>query len=154
MSRYRRLQIFVVAALAFVVVVGLGGALTPRREIFPFASWFLFSLVPGHRSEYDVILRATGDKPLAPGRPYNRADGLVSHPHSIVAHELIQELGAAEQNHDAAASRALRRQIEADFEPSVTRYDLVRVTYAPIERWQTGRVQGTESLRSFGKGEP
>ena len=101
-----------------------------------------------------MLLRATGDKPLAPGRPYNQADGLVHRPHSIVAHELIQELGAAEQNHDAAASRALRRQIEADFEPSVTRYDLVRVTYAPIERWRTGRVQGTEALRSFATGEP
>ncbi len=31
-------------------------------------------------------------------------------------------------------------------------YDLVRVTYRPVERWQTGRVQRTESLRSFGTG--
>ncbi len=154
MLRYRRLQIFVAAALAFVMVVGLGGTLTPRHEIFPFASWFLFSLVPGRRSEFDLTLHAANEKGSDPGRPYNQADGLVHHPHSIVTHEIIQQLGEAEQNHDATARGALRRQIEADFEPSVTRYDLVRVTYSPVERWRTGRVLATETLRSFGTGEP
>lgn len=154
MLRYRRLQIFVAAALAFVMVVGLGGTLTPRHEIFPFASWFLFSLVPGKRSDFDLILHAASDEPPEQGRPYSQANGLVFHPHSIVAHTIIQELGDAEQNGNTVSSRALRRQIEVEFVPAVTRYDLVRVTYDPVERWRTGRVLTTEPLRSFGTGEP
>ena len=154
MLRYRRLQIFVAAALTFVLVVGLAGELPPRHENFPFASWSLFSLVPGRRSEFDLILHAKGDPPPGTGRPFNQAKGLVYHPHSIVAHEVIQQLGDAEQHAHADASRTLRRQIELDFVPAVKRYDLVRVTYTPVERWRTGRVLASATVRSFETGEP
>ncbi len=153
MLRYRRLQIFVAAALALVMAIGLGGTLTPSHEIFPFASWFLFSLVPGRRSEFEVILRVIDNKPVEPGRPFRQADFLVHHPHSIVIHEIIQKLGAAEEARDAKTSRALRRQIEGEFDPAISRYDLVRVTYKPVERWKTGRVQDTAVVRSFATGE-
>ena len=154
MHRYRRLQRFVVAALAFMFVVGLGGTLLPSHEVFPFASWFLFSLVPGRQSEFDLFLHTPSDDPAATGVSFRTADGLVRHSHSVVFHELIQQLGAAEERRDATASRALRRQIEGDFEPSVVRYDLVRVKYKPVERWRTGRVQASAAVRSFGTGEP
>ncbi len=154
MRHYRRLQLAAAAALAFMLVVGLGGTLLPSHEVFPFASWFLFSLVPGPQNEYDLLLRTANDDPAKPGHPFRASDGLVHHSHSVVFHELIQQLGAAEARRDAAASRALRRQIEADFEPSVVRYDLVRAKYSPIERWRTGRVRETAGVRSFATGEP
>ncbi len=154
MSRYRRLQIFVAAALTFVLVVGLAGEIPPRHENFPFASWSLFSLVPGRRSEFDLIVHAADEPSPGTGQPFNQAASLVYHPHSIVAHEIIQELGDAEQHGNAAASRALRRQIEREFVPAVTRYDLARVTYNPVERWRTGRVASTVPVRSFAAGEP
>ena len=153
MRRYRRLQAFAVAALAFLAVVGIGGTLLPSHEVFPFASWFLFSLVPGRQSEFDPLLRTANDDPTVPGRSFRAADHLVRHSHSVVFHELIQQLGAAEARSDTPASRALRRQIEGDFEPSVVRYDLVRVKYTPVERWRTGRVRETAAVRSFGTGE-
>ncbi len=149
MHRYRRLQIFVAAALAFVFVVGMAGEIPPRHENFPFASWSLFSLVPGRRSEFDLIVHTA-----EASQPFNQADRLVYHPHSIVAHEIIQQFGDAERAGDAAASRSLRRQIEQEFIPAVTGYDLVRVTYTPVERWRTGRVLSTDPVRSFTRGEP
>ena len=154
MRRYRRLQRLAFAALAYMLVVGLGGTLLPSHEVFPFASWFLFSLVPGRGSEFDLLLHTAGDDPAAPGRSFRLSDRLVRHSHSVVFHELIQQLGAAEERRDAHASRALRRQIEGDFEPSVVRYDLVRVKYAPIERWSTGRVRESAGVRAFATGEP
>ena len=154
MLRYRSLQLAAAAALAFMFVVGLGGTLLPSHEVFPFASWFLFSLVPGRGSEFDLVLHSAGDDPAAPGRSFRTADYLVRHPHSVVFHALIQQLGAAEERHDADASRGLRRQIEADFEPRIVRYDLVRVRYSPVERWRTGHVRETTTLRSFATGEP
>ena len=153
MLPYRRLQLFVAAALTFVAIVGLGGTLTPRHEIFPFASWFLFSLVPDRRSEFDLLLRATADHPLDPPRSLRQADGLVGQPHSIVTYELIQQLGRAEQAHDERASRAVRRQIEGQFTGPVTRYELVRITYAPVERYRTDRVLETAPVRSYETGE-
>ena len=154
MRRYRRLQRFVVAALAFMLVVGLGGTLLPSHEVFPFASWFLFSLVPGRQSEFDLLLHTREEGPAGPGVSFRLADRLVRHSHSVVFHELIQQLGAAEERRDAPASRALRRQIEGDFEPGVVCYDLVRVKYAPIERWRTGRVRESAAVRAFTTGEP
>ena len=154
MRRYRRLQLFAAAALAFMLAVGLGGTLLPSHEMFPFASWFLFSLVPGPQSEFDLVLHDASDAPGNPGRSFRVADHLVRHSHSVVFHELIQQLGAAEERRDAPASRALRRQIEADFEPGVGRYDLVRMEYSPIERWRTGVVRETVGVRAFATGEP
>ncbi len=154
MRSYRRLQFAAVAALAFMFIVGLGGTLLPSHEVFPFASWFLFSLVPGRGNEFDLVLHTAGDDPSTPGRSFRTADSLVRHPHSVVFHELIQQLGTAEERRDADASRALRRQIEADFEGRITGYDLVRVKYSPVERWRTGRVRETTTLRAFTNGEP
>ena len=154
MRRYRRLQLFAVAALAFMLAVGLGGLLLPSGEVFPFASWSLFSLVPGPQGEFDLVLHDAGDGPDNAGRSFRGADHLVRHSHSVVFHELIQQLGVAEERRDAAASRALRRQIESDFEPGVRRYDLVRVKYSPIERWRTGTVRETAGMRTFATGEP
>lgn len=154
MRRYRRLQIFVAAALTFVFVVGMAGEIPPRHENFPFASWSLFSLVPGRRKEFDLILHTANDPTPGAGLPFNQADRLVFHPHSIVVHEVIQQLGDAARADNDAAVRALRRQIEQEFVPAVTRYDLVRVTYTPVERWRTGRVLSTNPVRSFTPGEP
>ena len=144
MFRYRRLQIFAAAALAFVFVIGMAGEIPPRHENFPFASWSLFSLVPGRQTEFDLIVHTA-----AASQPFNRADRLVYHPHSIVIHEVVQQLGDAVRVGNAAAVRALRRQIEQEFIPLVTGYDLVRVTYTPVDRWRTGRVLSTDPVRSF-----
>lgn len=154
MSRYRRLQRFVVAALAFMLVMGLSGTLLSSHEVFPFASWFLFSLVPGGQSEFDLLLHTKEEDAAGPGLSFRLANHLVRHSHSVVFHELIQQLGAAEERRDTTASRELRRQIESDFEPSVVRYNLVRVKYTPIERWRTGRVHESAAVRAFTTGEP
>ena len=154
MKHYRRLQALAVAALLAELVVGLGGTLTPRKEIFPFASWFLFSTVPYETTDFDLILRTLGDQPLEPARAFSQGSGLVSQPHSIVAYQVIQQLGDAEKAHDAARIQALRRQIEGQFLVPAIHYDLVRVTYAPLERWQTGRALRTEPVCSFVYGQP
>ena len=149
MKRYRRLQLLAVAALLFQLVVGLSGELTSQREFFPFTSWFLFTLVPHRIAEYDLVLRSQGDRTLDPPLPYSHAAGYVNQPHSITVYQLIQKFGRAEEAHDDDGSRLLRRQVEAQFAQPGLRYDLVRVTYLPVERWETGRVRETRTLRSF-----
>ncbi len=151
---YRRLRWIAVALLVAEFVVGMVGYLTPRKEIFPLASWFLFLLVPHHTSDYDLILRAHDGTPIDPPLPYSQSPGLVIAPHSIVTYQLIQQLGDAETRHDAAHIPSLRRQIDAQFRLWRVQYDLVRNTYQPVERWETGRVRARQTLASFTSGEP
>ena len=155
MKRYRWLQLVAVGFLVAECVVGMGGQLTPRREIFPFASWFLFLLVPYHTSDYDLLLRAEGTRPLDPPPTFSQAPGtIVLASHSIVAYQLIQQLGEAERKGDAERSSALRRQLEIQFRVPSMHYDLVRVVYQPVERWQTGHVISRTPLKSFVTGQP
>ncbi len=151
---YRRLRRVAVALLVVEFVVGMGGYLTPRHEIFPFASWFLFLLVPGHTSDYDLVLRSNDGHPISPPLPYSQLTWLVTTPHSVLTYQIVQQLGDAETRHDATRSQWLRRQIEALFTQPRVQYDLVRNTYRPVERWKTGRVRTRETLRTFLSGQP
>ena len=151
---YQRLRRLAVALLVVEFVVGMVGYLTPRKEIFPLASWFLFLLVPHHTNDYDLILRGGDGHPIDPPRPYSQLPGLVATPHSIVTYQLVQQFGEAVARRDDARSRSLRRQIESQFAVPRVQYDLVLNTYQPVERWETGRVRARRTLRSFTAGEP
>ena len=152
MTRYRRLRFLAVAILLVELVVGLGGTLTPRTEIFPFASWFLFSLVPGKVSDYDLVLRAVGDRPLVPAPRFSQAGRMVHAPHSIVVYQTIQQFGGAVEKHDPRAD-LLRRQLEVQFLVPAVRYDLVKATYLPVARYERDQTLGITPLRSFVAGQ-
>ena len=149
MSSYRRLRLFAVVLLVAEFVVGMGGWLTPRHEVFPFASWFLFTLVPNRTVEYDLEFRAVDDRPLAPPVRFSRAGSLVLQPHSITAFNVIQQFGAVlDRGSDQGKIRALRPQIDALCSPGRLQYDVVKVTYDPVSHYDTGaslrrRVLGT-----------
>ena len=153
MTPYRRLRLVAVAALLAELGVGLGGALTPRREIFPFASWFLFSLVPGQTSDYDLVLRAVDARPLDPPPRFSQAGRLVATPHSIVTYNLIQQLGHAVE-HGEPGIDILRQQVDAQFTEPLIHYDLVKATYRPVERWESDRTLRLVPLRSFVSNQP
>ena len=152
---YQRLRATAVALLVVEFVVGMGGFLnTPSREIFPFASWFLFLLVPYHTEDYDLILHSNDGNPIEPPQPYTRVEWLVLNAHSIVSYNLVQQLGDAVARRDEARVRRLRRQLDALFTQPRVGYDLVRNTYQPVERYETGRVRTRHTVRSFTSGEP
>ena len=154
MKQYRRLQALAMGFLTLECIVGFGGALTPRHEIFPFASWFLFGLIPDKESDYDLVLRAEGTRALDPPPSFSHAPGaLVQGSHSVVSYQLIQQLGDAETRHDAPRSRALRRQIEAQFRVPFIHYDLVRVVYRPVAYWETGQAISRAPMKSFVAGQ-
>ena len=152
MSRYQRLRVFALLALTAEFVLGFAGTLTPRKEIFPFASWFLFSLVPYESSDYDLLIRPPEDS--GPPIPFNQAGRFVDSSHSIVAFQVIQQLGQAEEQHDHELVARLRQQIEPRFRVAGIHYDLVKVRYAPIPRWTSGAVTSQALLASFTAGEP
>ena len=151
---YRRLRFVAVVLLAAEFVVGMGGWLTPRHEVFPFASWFLFTLVPNHTTEYDLEFRAANDRPLDPPVRYSRAASLVAQPHGITAFNVIQALGASLEHHDPPETRALRAQVDALCGSSRLTYDVVRVTYDPVARYDTGAALQRHVLGTFTTHQP
>ena len=146
---YPRLRLCAVVLLAVEFAVGMGGWLTPRHEVFPFASWFLFTLVPHHTTEYDLEFRAANDRPLDSPVRYSRATWLVPQPHSITAFNVIQALGTALEHGNGRDSRALRAQIDALCGPARLTYDVVKVTYDPVARYDTGAALRRRVLGTF-----
>ena len=149
MKRSARLRWLVVGFLLVELVVGYAGWFTPRREIFPFGSWMMFALVPNRLTDYDLLLHGTADQPQEPPRPFDESGGLVHAPHSIVSYQLIQQLGQAVEAGDHARAEGLRRQVEEQFAVPQMRYDLIRVTYLPVPRWQSGQVLSRRPVGSF-----
>ena len=152
MTLYRRLRLLVLAALAVEFTVGMAGEIPPRREVFPFASWFLFARVPHHTVEYDVEFRAVDGRPLPAPVRFSRAAGWVFQPHSITAFNVIQLLGKTLERNQPADTRALRQQVDAFCGGNALHYDVVKVTYDPVARYETGttlqhRVLGTFQTR-------
>lgn len=150
----RRLAQWITVALAAEFFLGFGGALTPRGELFPFASWLLFSLVPYHTNEYDLRLEAPPGRPDAAPVSFSEAENFVRNPHSIVTFQLIQQLGRAVQARRDGEARRLRTQIEAFLPSPKVRYDLVMLTYDPVQRWKTGQILAMQRLAAFVSGEP
>ena len=151
---YRRLRLFAVALLVVEFVVGMGGWLTPRHEVFPFASWFLFTLVPNHTTEYDLEFRAANGRPLDPPVRFSRAASLVFQPHSITAFNVIQGLGAALEHGTPRETHTLRAQIDAFCGSSHLTYEVVKVTYDPVARYDTGAALQRRVLGTFTTHQP
>ena len=154
MRSYRRLSLLAAGLLAAVFVVGLAGSLTPRGEVFPLASWFLFVLVPNHTTEYDMEFRAANDQALPQPLRFARSSGLTIQPHSITGFQVVQQLGRALEHGDAEKTRTLRRQIDSLCYPGRFRYDVVKVVYDPVARYDTDATQGRRVLGTFTTREP
>ena len=152
MNRYRLLVGGIRWFLIIYFVGGLLGALTPKHEIFPVSSWFLFPVTPNPDTKFALRLYRVEGKTLEPPRFYEEADGFVADPQSIIVYEVTQELGKAERRRDAPAIAEMRHNIETNYIRPPCRYELVAVTYDPVERWKTGKVQ-TETIKIYSKGE-
>ena len=152
MKRYRLLVRSICWFLVIYFVGGLLGALTPKHEIFPVSSWFLFPVTPNPDTKFALRLYRVEGKTLEPPRFYEEADGIVSDPRSIDVYEAVQMLGKAERRGDLPVIARIRRIIDSNSVMPPCRYELVTVTYDPVERWKTGEVQ-IETIEMYSEGE-
>lgn len=139
MAAYRIWRAWIALFLAGYFVLGLATLALPRQEVFPCYSWFLFALVPGRESQYAVRLQEVRGQKLAEPVLFQDADSFVDEPHNVMAHELVQRLGAAVERGPTDEQLRLRRVMEKDYLPAPCRYQLVVLTYEPLTRWRTGR---------------
>ena len=147
MATYRRLERTVLALFVVYVLAalyeqfGMGGG--DREQLFPLASWSLFSKVPAEISDYDVrVLELDGEPFASPQTAQNVGDRLPALA-TIDAYRLIQALGRAVRKNESDAVAQTRRTLEGIYlrgaEPF--RYDIVYRTYDPMLYWRDGTVR-------------
>jgi hypothetical protein len=139
MRLYRITKLWLSTFLAVYFVIGLITEVYPGREVFPFFSWFLFTLAPQAGERYALILHEVNGTVVDPPRIYQDADGLVPNVQSDKMAELIQRLGAAIEQGETGQERQFRQLLEANYLFPNTRYDIVRIDFDPVVRWKTGR---------------
>ena len=129
-SKMRWLALFLMLYLA----LGFSSLATPRQEIFPFYSWFLFAKTPGQAEKYALILISAKGELLAHETLFEEAGSLVRRAHSITAQRVIQNLGQAIEAKDAANILMYRNKLEERYLYPLTDYQVMRVRYNPLTR--------------------
>ena len=143
MKKYRRLQATLIALVVGTFALGMVSAVRPAGEIFPFASWFLFSLVPQRVTSYEIRVTEWNGQKFSPPRSIIDVDGLLQNPRSSTVFQLVQRYcaGSTLENglsEDAKTAWALLSSRMAT--PKSLFFDVMRITYDPIERSSTGRM--------------
>lgn len=144
MKKYRRLQAALIALVVGTFALGMVSAVRPAGEIFPFASWFLFSLVPQRVTSYEIRVRQWGERNFDPARPLIQVEGLVRGPQSSVVYQLVQRFGRAVESGNIPERDIAWRLLQARFSSSeAVRYEVVRLSYDPMERARGARTEET-----------
>jgi hypothetical protein len=148
-------------ALNALALVAAGYALAgclPRllrqSEFFPFAPWDLYSHVPNDFADYGLRVTSLDGAPLAAPVYFEAAPDWFAQAQSILAVESIQALGRAVEGGDAAEIARARGIVERDYlagHPRL-RYEVVKRSWEPLERWRSGRFASEAVLAAFEAG--
>ena len=154
MRSYRRIWFYIVGGLFLYLV---GGILTfdlakkKSNEVFPLFSWFLFADVPQkNHVRYTLRILRADDRDLVPALFFSEATAFAN-PKSVSANKLIDEIGRSIVRQEEGEVQRLRQTLEENQIHRIQRYELLKLTYDPVERYQTGKMQ-VVSIRIFEKG--
>jgi hypothetical protein len=148
----RTLLVLYILATPVLGIIGL--ATSPHKEIYPFFSWFLFALTPGHKTSYQIQIHATRDATLPTPLPYTQAKGYVPTPHAITVRELTQRLAKAIEKGDLDAQNTARSLLERHHLYPGTTYSIHRTEYDPLLVWQGKQEPITELIATFNHSHP
>ncbi len=140
-QRYRIIRNGVLLFLICYYVVGLLSGITPKREIFPFFSWFLFALTPNQQAEYGLRLTTYAGEKLDPPIDFRAAGDRIVRGTDIAFYRAVQKFGRAYANGDEAGLKRWRSHLESNHMRMPCHYELIHSSYHPIERWKTGAIR-------------
>ncbi len=153
-NAYRRRQGWLAAVLAAQLLGGLAVLAAPGQEVFPLYSWFLFALTPEPvRTRTELrLLELDGQAPRVP-MPLESCRELVTPAQAPTVVRLARDLGRACAAQDESEVQRLRRTLEDNFVRRAARYELVELSYSPVERLHGGTEQ-VRKVREFKTGQP
>jgi hypothetical protein len=129
-------------------IAGLGLGVAGRQEVYPVFSWSLFSRIPNNQSWFAVRLLTQRGEGLADAPFFEEAAGLVRNPQSIAAQHVIRRLGNAVVRGDSVEEADARRLLEEVYLVPDLEYELVRIEFDPLRRWQD-REQHVEPIKRY-----
>lgn len=148
MKLYRRLSILFFSILLAYPVVGIISAFSEHEEAFPVYCWFLFYLTPNAKTDFALRILEHNSQPLPQPLLAHEADGFIPNPRSIELYELTQRFGRASQHNNPSALKDIQSLLQNHFLGQVNHYELVSITYDPLERWKSGSLKITP-IQSF-----
>jgi len=126
-----------------------------RTELFPFFCWSLFSDTSSDRSDVTLRIRSIDGELLSEPRLFYdmSQEFAAARVGDAKFSKLLDQLAYFVRRDDRGNVARLRSLVEANFLSDVESvdYDLVRIYYDPIERYQSGEIKRVAVLWSFSK---
>ena len=139
--------------VAYSAVAVTGNFFAPKKEVFPFFSWSLFSYVSDTAKQFELEIIEIDQ--IALDRPtyfYElRSEFRAANRRDVTLAKLLQRLALAQQSGDSEETEGLRRVLEESYlnDRQQIRYRIVLTRFHPIERWLNGRVRSKKELGRF-----
>jgi hypothetical protein len=136
------------------VAIGYGFHYLNWTELFPMYSWELYSYVPAReRIDFGLLITGINGEPLPEPVYFEKAEGLLSDAHSIVALSSIHEFAVAILREDELEVTRIRDYIESlyfsEFE-SVS-YQIVRRKADLLDLWEGADYDEETVIATFEK---
>lgn len=154
MSKYRLIWSILLGGLLSYMIAGfLTFNISQKKsnEIFPIFSWFLFAEVPQkNHVRYTLRIYQADDRVLPQPLLFSESEAFTN-PKSVSANKLIQDLGKAVVSQKSSEITRIRQLLEENQIHRIQRYELIKMTYDPVERFKTGKMD-VESICFFERG--
>lgn len=130
---------------------GTGLRMFVREGIYPFFSWNLFSIIPNEQTIFTLRVLTLGDESYTPPRRFDELTELFKvlrqSPTEYVPH--INDLGFAIQGGRTDKIGRYKKIVERIFFKTPATYEIVKVTYDPIEFWRSRTYTSEHVITTF-----
>ena len=134
---FQRKFILIVIFSYFIAGISIGFLNVKDEEVFPFFSWSLFSRIPNRGYQYSVQITEYNGQIIKPVL-FQKASSIVNKSHSSEPDRIIQNMG---KNFDKNTQEfeKMKNLLEGNYLGNTTKYNLVLLTYDPLQKWKTGK---------------
>ena len=154
---YHRTQTGIAILICAYVSIAVWRERVPgHSELFPIASWSLFSLVPNTIEDFSVRLLEVDGRPLARALFFEDIKPIFLGATSHDARVVIERFGLALAAGHFREAEEIRRRFEAEYlskQAHQVRYELVARVYDPMERWNAGVFKSVRTLAAYAMGD-
>lgn len=156
MQRYLFLRALAPTAILLYALLALG--MTNARsgtEFYPFFNWSLFSNASAIKKDVVVIVRSVNGQVLAEPKLFYDLPNVFYSARTGDSRfgKALNRLNHSVLAGDQQTEAALRAVIEVTFmrEARQMKYDLAVITYNPLDRYKSGRINNIQIIKSYDK---
>lgn len=143
MRALRTIQCRLAGFLVLTFVLGLLSIPTPKHEIFPFFSWFLFSEVPNTQDIYYLVAHKADGTRLETHRKSDQNPGLFRRNEAIKAGRVIRKAAISHEKGDTKSfGNAVALLEDRYLRRSIVRYEIWKRHEDPLTYWFEPQTEG------------